>query len=121
MLMIGIINELQQQVARSGLGTSSVMEVLSNILFPSSSTVHTLIACPNRPHVASMCRIFTDDLTLDCWILQTWSGEERIYILMALLSCAYLLHKIGNCRYYNSEFPMGSEKKEIQETWGGQS
>jgi hypothetical protein len=34
-----------------------------------------------------------DDLklkTLDCPILQTWSGEERIFILMAHLSCAYL-------------------------------
>ena len=28
--------------------------------------------------------------TIDYPILQIWSGEERIFMLMALLSCAYL-------------------------------
>jgi len=34
-------------------------------------------------------------MTIDCPILQTWSGEERIFIIMAFLSCAYLCTKYG--------------------------
>jgi hypothetical protein len=40
-----------------------------------------------------MLRSKGDDLklkTLDCPILQTCSGEERIFILMTRLSCVYL-------------------------------
>jgi hypothetical protein len=35
-------------------------------------------------------------MTMDYQILQTWSGEERIFMFLAHLSCAYLCTKIPN-------------------------